>query len=75
MEFGMKSLIPAVTFAGALVFGMATNAQQSGTAEEAKALLARAAAAVKADKASALASFNESDNQRTREKLVGYNQR
>ena len=59
MQFRIKLLIPAMTFAGALVFGSAATAQQSGTAEEAKALLARAAAAVKADKASALARFDE----------------
>jgi Single Cache domain 2 len=59
MEFRMKSLIPAGTLVGALVFGMAASAQQSGTAEEAKALLARAAAAVKTDKASALARFDD----------------
>ena len=58
MEF-RKSLILAVTCAGALVFGMAASAQQSGTAEEAKALLARAALAVKADKVSALARFDD----------------
>jgi hypothetical protein len=59
MEFRMKALIPVATLAGALVFGMAASAQQSGTAQEAKALLARAAAAVKADKASALARFDD----------------
>src|SRR5215472_3378833 len=59
MEFRMESLIPAAMLAGALVFGCAASAQQSGSADEAKALLARAAAAVKADKASALARFDD----------------
>src|SRR5215472_267161 len=59
MEFRMESLIPAAMLAGALVFGCAASAHQSGTADEAKALLARAAAAVKADKTSALARFDD----------------
>jgi hypothetical protein len=37
-------------------------AQQSGTAEEAKAMLDRAVAAVRADKATALAEFNDKNN-------------
>ncbi|MGC2200572.1 MAG: cache domain-containing protein [Stellaceae bacterium] len=60
MEMRIKTLLPLVALVAALTFGGAANAQQSGTADEAKALLARAAAAVKADKASALAKF---DNQ------------
>ena len=58
-KFRRNLLISLATLVGALVFGMAASAQQSGTAEEAKALLARAATAVKADKASALARFDD----------------
>ena len=58
-EFRRNSLISAVTLAGALIFGSAASAQQAGTADEAKAMLAKAAAAVRADKASALARFDD----------------
>jgi hypothetical protein len=59
MGFRIKSLTSIVTLAGTLIFGTAANAQGSGTAEEAKALLAKAAGAVEADKASALARFDD----------------
>jgi hypothetical protein len=59
MGFRMKSLTMVVTLGGALIFGTAAKAQGSGTAEEAKALLVKAAAAVKADKAGALARFDD----------------
>jgi hypothetical protein len=54
----MKMLLAVVALAGALSFSGAASAQQSGTADQARALLARAAAAVKADEAGALAAFN-----------------
>jgi len=58
MEMRMKTLLPLVALVGALSFSNAASAQQSGTADEAKALLARAATAVRADKAGALARFD-----------------
>src|SRR5271157_1305469 len=59
VEMRTKALLPVVALAGALGFGSAAGAQQSGTADEAKALLAKAAAAVQADKAAALARFDD----------------
>jgi len=55
----MKTLLPMAALVAALSVGHVAGAQQSGTADEAKALLAKAAAAVQADKASALAKFND----------------
>jgi Cache domain len=55
----MRTLLPIVALVGALGFSSATGAQQSGNADDAKALLARAATAVKADKAGALARFDD----------------
>ena len=54
-----KTLLPVMALVGALSSGNAVSAQQSGTADDAKALLAKAAAAVKADKAGALAKFDD----------------
>jgi signal transduction histidine kinase len=54
----MKTLLPAVALVGTLSFSIAASAQQSGTADDAMALLAKAAIAVKADKAGALARFD-----------------
>ena len=54
----------ASPFAASVLFcctGLAA-AQQSGTAEEARAMLDRAVAAVKADKATALGEFNDKNN-------------
>src|SRR6516225_12445165 len=59
MGFRMKSIVPLLALVGALSFDSGASAQQSGTADAAKTLLARAAAAVKADKTRALASFND----------------
>ena len=59
MEMRMKTLLPVVALVGALCFSTAATAQQSGTADEAKALLAKAAIAVKADEARALAKFDD----------------
>ena len=59
MKTRMKTLLPVAALVGALSAGNAAGAQQSGTADEAKALLARAAAAVQADKAGALVKFND----------------
>jgi hypothetical protein len=54
-----KTLLPKVALIAALSFSSAASAQQSGTADEAKALLAKAATAVKADEAGALARFDD----------------
>jgi signal transduction histidine kinase len=54
-----KILRPLVALVGALSFSGIANAQQSGTATEAKALLGKAVAAVKADQAAALAKFDD----------------
>jgi len=61
MKTRTKRLLIAVGLVGALSVGNVAGAQQSGTAGEAKALLARAATAVKSDKASALAKFDAPD--------------
>ena len=53
----MKTLLPVVVLVGALGFCSAASAQQSGNADDARALLAKAATAVKADKTGALAKF------------------
>ena len=58
MEMQMKTLLPVVALVGAVNFSGAASAQQSGTAEDARALLAKAAIAVKADEAGALARFD-----------------
>jgi hypothetical protein len=58
MRMKTKTLLPTALIA-ALSFSITTRAQQSGTADEAKALLAKAAAAVKADEAGALARFDD----------------
>ena len=58
MEMRMKTFLPAVALVGALSLSSAASCQQSGTADEAKALLAKAAIAVKADEAGALARFD-----------------
>jgi signal transduction histidine kinase len=52
-------LLPWIALAGVLGFGSAASAQQSGTAADAQALLKKAAAAVQADKAGALAKFDD----------------
>ena len=58
MKTRMKLLLPFMVLVGALSVGHVACAQQSGTADEAKALLARAATAVKTDRAGALAKFD-----------------
>src|SRR4051794_20606121 len=62
-EITMKTRIflPLAALAGALSFGGISSAQQSGTPDEAKALLAKAVAAVKANRADALAKFDDPD--------------
>ena len=55
----MRTLLPIVALVGALSLSSAASAQQSGTADDAKALLRKAVIAVKADKAFALAKFND----------------
>jgi hypothetical protein len=59
MEMRVKTLLPVVALVGGLSFGSAATAQQSATADDAKALLAKAAAAVKANEAGALARFDD----------------
>lgn len=58
METRVKPLLAAVALVAVLSFINTAGAQQSGTAEEAKALLAKAAAAVETNKAGALARFD-----------------
>ena len=43
MEMRIKTLLPVVALVGALSFSSAASAQQSGTADDAKSLLAKAA--------------------------------
>lgn len=59
MEMRMKTLLPVVALIAALSFSSGASAQQSGTADEARALLAKAATAITADKAGALARFDD----------------
>ena len=54
----MKALLPIVALVGVLGLSSAASAQESGNADDAKALLAKAAIAVKADKTGALAKFD-----------------
>src|SRR5215469_13577488 len=58
MKTGTMRFLIAVAFIVALSVDHVAGAQQSGTADEAKALLARAATAVKTDEAGALAKFD-----------------
>jgi len=58
MKTRTKRFMIVVGLVGAFSVGHVAGAQQSGTADEAKALLARAATAVKTDKAGALAKFD-----------------
>jgi Cache domain len=58
VKMPIKMLSVVVALAGVFGFSGAAGAQQFGTADQARALLARAAAAVKADEAGALAAFN-----------------
>jgi hypothetical protein len=55
----MKTVLPVLALVAALGAGDDAGAQQSGTADEAKALLTKAAAAVEANKASALSRFQD----------------
>lgn len=59
MGMRVKTLLPVVALAAALGLSNGASAQQSGTADEAKGLLAKAATAVRADKAGALAKFDD----------------
>src|SRR5215472_10228910 len=58
MKTGTMRFLIAVAFIIALSVDHVAGAQQSGTADEAKALLARGAAAVKTDEAGALVKFD-----------------
>jgi hypothetical protein len=58
MNIRTKRLLTVAALVGALSVGNVAGAQQSGTADEAKALLAKAATAVKTDRAGALAKFD-----------------
>jgi signal transduction histidine kinase len=58
-----RNLFVSACAALALTLSVATaNAQQSGTAAEAKAMLDKAATALKANEATALAGFNDKNN-------------
>jgi signal transduction histidine kinase len=57
----LKSLVSIVATLGAFTASAAWAAGEFGTADEAKAMLTKAAAAVKADKAAALAQFNKGE--------------
>jgi Single Cache domain 2 len=59
MKKRMKMLLSVLALVGALGCSSAAMAQQSGTADQAKALLQKAAIAVKADKTRALAKFDD----------------
>jgi hypothetical protein len=59
MKTRTKRVLTVVTLVGALSVGHIAGAQQSGTADEAKALLAKAATAVRTDQAGALVKFND----------------
>jgi len=59
METRKKALLPVFALVAALSLSSGASAQQSGTADDAKALLQKAAIAVKADKAFALAKFDD----------------
>ena len=59
MKTRMKTVLPVLALVAVLGAGNDAGAQQSGTADEAKALLTKAAAAVEANKASALARFQD----------------
>ena len=59
MGMRVKTLLPVVALVAALGLSNGASAQQSGTADEAKELLAKAATAVRADKAGALAKFDD----------------
>ena len=59
MRTRMKTLATLIALVAALAVTNVAGAQQSGTADDAKALLAKAAAAVKTNEASALAKFND----------------
>jgi hypothetical protein len=61
MKTQTKRFLIAVALVGALNVGHVAGAQQSGTADEAKTLLAKAATAVKTDEAGALARFAASN--------------
>jgi hypothetical protein len=56
-----RTLTIAAALAAVLAFSPTAFAQQTGTADEAKAMLMKAVAAVKADKAKALDMFNKGE--------------
>ena len=56
-----RTLTIAAALAAVLAFSPTAFAQQTGTADEAKAMLLKAVAAVKADKAKALDMFNKGE--------------
>src|SRR6201996_3397850 len=57
----LRTSVIAAVSAAVLTFSTAALGQQGGTAAEAKAMLMKAAAAVKADKAKALEMFNKGE--------------
>jgi hypothetical protein len=68
IDMNKSSFAVAATIAAALFWNAAAiGAQQLGTAAEAKAMLDRAAVALKADKTAALAQFNDKSNKQFHE--------
>jgi hypothetical protein len=64
-----RTLFVSAIAALALLFGAGlSGAQQSGTAAEAKAMLERAVAALKANEATALSEFNDKNNKQFRDR-------
>ena len=64
-----KTVLALAMAAAALLWGAAfAEAQQFGTAAEAKAMLDRAIAELKANEAAALAKFNDKDNKQFRDR-------
>jgi len=55
----VRSACAVALVAGATVLATAASAQQFGTADEAKAMLTKAAAALKADKAKTIDQINK----------------
>ncbi len=65
---GKTILVSVMTGAALLASATLAAAQQFGTADEAKAMLDRAATELKANEAAALAKFNDKDNKQFRDR-------
>jgi hypothetical protein len=62
-----RTLVLALTVSALLLVATASNAQQFGTAQEARAMLDRAVTALKDNQAAALKAFNDEKNKEFRE--------